>query len=171
MQRVRRGHEEDGLLCRSERPPRPPSMLAASGLGYVCTRVQREAGAAGHLGILFYSAASSKDVDAGGVLKTPRSLSPRRRRHLSRMLRNASAGEISRRPFLEHLAGRVLYTLGDGHFVACRSVVKLYSQVGVSKHMHRPDVCSSFMWRTPSLVTTTQCSECCIWQIMHMNSE
>ena len=87
------------------------------------------------------------------------------------LAREARRCSCFRSPKPGQSAERILYTLGDGHFVACRSVVKLYSQVGVSKHMHGPDVCSSFMWRTPSLVTTTQCSECCIWQIMHMNSE
>ena len=51
---------------------------------------------------------------------------------------------------------RWTYTLGDGHFVACRSVVKLYSKICVSEHVHRPDGCPSFMWRTPSLVATQE---------------
>ena len=43
---------------------------------------------------------------------------------------------------VEHLAERVLYTLGDGHFVACRSVVKLYSR----------------MWRTSSSSSSSSSS-------------
>ena len=57
-------------------------------------------------------------------------------------MRRASFRETSRRPSLEHLAERVLYTLGDGHFVACRSVVKLYSR----------------MWRTSSSSSSSSSS-------------